>query len=162
MITESIDFPEIRNADDLVMEVPAVNQIQLDANPVDGEGVQVDGNLSVFCHGQIKKGDNLRFTPGNSEEQLVGKVLSRAGKVGGVNEFWWNIQTDDGEQRSYDTSRFSSVEKISEATQPQIETAFVVQIPRYLHSEPKCVEAKQKELSCWDEFHVYDEVKDEG
>ena len=38
----------------------------------------------------------------------------------------------------------------------------MVQIPRYLHNDPKCMQAKLKELDSWDEFRVYDEVKDVG
>ena len=43
-----------------------------------------------------------------------------------------------------------------------MEQVYVVQIPRYLHHERKCLEAKKKELDCWDEFQVYQEVPDEG
>ena len=38
----------------------------------------------------------------------------------------------------------------------------VVSIPRYLHDQPECVEAKIKELKNWTDFGVYEEVQDLG
>ena len=58
--------------------------------------------------------------------------------------------------------KFKSVEKVSEPVNEPIEEAFVVQIPRYLHNDLRCVEAKEKELKSWKEFGVYEEVPDEG
>ena len=40
--------------------------------------------------------------------------------------------------------------------------ALVISIPRYMHSEPECVKAKEKELQNWEDFGVYIEVEDEG
>ena len=42
------------------------------------------------------------------------------------------------------------------------DTVHEVIIPRFRHGEVKCKEAKEEELSRFDEFDVYDEVEDEG
>ena len=42
------------------------------------------------------------------------------------------------------------------------DTVYEVIIPRFRHGEVKCKEAKEEELSRFDEFDVYDEVEDEG
>jgi hypothetical protein len=44
----------------------------------------------------------------------------------------------------------------------QIMDTLVVTVPRYMHSEPECVAAKEKELENWEQFEVYTEVKDVG
>ena len=38
----------------------------------------------------------------------------------------------------------------------------VVVIPRNLHYQPACIQAKEKELQNWEDFGVYEEVQDEG
>ena len=111
----------------------------------------------------IKKGDTLRFSMPGQNQEVEGRVLSRAGKVGGVYQKWWNIHNNEtGEEQSYDTEKFESVRKIRVADDENIEEVFVVQIPRYLHNEPRCLEAKEKELNSWDEFDVFEEVPDIG
>merc|ERR550532_1948751 len=47
-----------------------------------------------------------------------------------------------------------------ERKEPGGESVLVVNIPRTKHNEPRCVAAKEKELSDWKEFKVY-EVVDE-
>ena len=42
------------------------------------------------------------------------------------------------------------------------DVVYVVQIPRYRHHESVCKEAKERELSSWDEFEVYEVVEDKG
>ena len=91
-------------------------------------------------------------------------MILRAGNVGGKNEHWWNITNrDSGVTKYFDSSKFTSLQKIDKpADDVEIQNVFVVQIPRYLHNDPKCVEAKGKELDSWDEFGVYEEVCNEG
>ena len=64
--------------------------------------------------------------------------------------------------RYFDSSKFRSLQKIDKPDEDEVQKVFVVQIPRYLHNDPKCVEAKGKELDSWDEFGVYEEVCNEG
>ena len=117
-----------------------------------------------FSYKDIKKGDLLKFVPGDSDELTSGRVVSRAGKAQGKYCTWWNIKNiDTGNSKSYDSGQFKTVEKIvDEVPETPIEQAFVVQIPRHLHNEPRCMEAKERELASWDEFGVYEEVPDEG
>lgn len=44
----------------------------------------------------------------------------------------------------------------------EIVDTLVVTIPRYLHKEPECVAAKEKELKNWEDFEVYMDVEDVG
>ena len=64
---------------------------------------------------------------------------------------------------SYDTSKFREASVEQETVgEIVVEEAFIVTIPRFLHNEPKCLEAKEKELVCWEDFNVYEEVPDDG
>ena len=127
-----------------------------------GQEFHEDVTRNDFHIKDIRKGHILNFIPGDSDKELSGKVLSRAGKVGGKYESWWNIRDNEtGEEQSFDSSKFRALKKIQNQDD-QVEEVFVVQIPRYLHNEPKCVKAKEKELANWDEFAVYEEVADVG
>lgn len=111
----------------------------------------------------IKKGDTLKFVTAESNQEIEGRVMSRAGKKGGLYGKWWNIHNNEtGEEKSYDTDKFVTIEKVHDPALENTEQVFVVHIPRFLHKEQKCVDAKEKELSSWDEFEVYEEVPNTG
>ena len=152
--------PVVNNAA-AVDDINKINDIELDDNLDNNE---VAALPEVFNYEHIKKGQSLKFVPKDSDEVISGKVLSRAGKAGGPLKYWWNIENmDNGVKNSFDTSKFKSIEHLeAENTDGEVEKVFVVQVPRYLHSERRCVEAKERELASWEEFHVYDEVQDEG
>ena len=44
----------------------------------------------------------------------------------------------------------------------EVEEALAVVIPRHLHYQSPCIEAKEKELRIWEDFGVFEEVSDEG
>ena len=54
------------------------------------------------------------------------------------------------------------MEKVIDDGHEQVEEAMVVIIPRYMHYQPDCVQAKEKELQNWEDFGVYEEVLDDG
>ena len=131
-------------------------------NPNENETQEERNTEHNFSYKDIKRGNVLKFTTEDSNQTVVGEVLGRAGKVKGKYSHWWNIQNKDtGNKKSYDCEKLISVEKLDEGDN-EVQQVFVVQIPRYLHNEPRCIQAKEKELSSWDEFNVVEEVPDEG
>ena len=77
MIDEISYFPEIHDVAEVDSEELTVDQIQHHTSPTDDvgaqidEGAPVDVEIPVFHHTVIGKGDNLKFTPGDSNEQLM-------------------------------------------------------------------------------------------
>ena len=132
-----------------------------------GEGDDItqstDGSQTSRCSAiDIKRGDKLRFRVEGCDEVIEGQVLGRGGKVGGKYERWWNIEDGKtGIRKGYDADTFTSIEKLPAETN-EVEEVFVVQIPRFLHNEQRCLDAKEKELTSWEEFDVYEEVADTG
>ena len=127
--------------------------------PTSTDEVQSELNFN-----DIRKGDKLLFTPSDSNEEICGTAISRGGKRGGHYDAWWNIDPGTGEEsRCWDTSEFQMLRRAPDGDNAvHTEEVFVVQIPRYLHNDKKCVAAKEKELASWDEFQVYEEVIDIG
>jgi len=50
----------------------------------------------------------------------------------------------------------------SEVSNVREDEVLVMTIPRHLHGDRRCQVAKEKELDSWDQYDVYQEVKDEG
>ena len=109
---------------------------------------------------RIKVGDAIEYKSPVTGALESAVVTSRAGKASGGNRFWWNIQTSSGDVKSVDMSRMVDLKRAEEES--QIMDTLVVTVPRYMHSEPECVAAKEKELENWEQFEVYREVKDVG
>ena len=55
-----------------------------------------------------------------------------------------------------------NLQKVDDDASVGAVTTLVVIIPRYLHDNPECIEAKNKELQNWIDFGVYQEVEDVG
>ena len=114
---------------------------------------------------KIKKSDVVRYKEEADGEWIKREIVSRAGKVGGLYEKWWNVKDcDTGHIKSEDLGTKICLEKVEEAVEEveKEEEVYVVTIPRYRHHEYQCKVAKEKELSQWDEFKVYEEVRDDG
>ena len=111
----------------------------------------------------LKKADIIRFKRAGEDEFSSGELMGRAGKVGGINEHWWNVRDiDSGHIRAEDTRTYSEMEKNQMEIQPREEVTLVVNIPRWRHYENRCVEAKKTELEMFDKHEVYEEVEDVG
>ena len=112
---------------------------------------------------KMNKGNRLVFRHPETNVDVRGQVLNRAGKSLGRYKDWWNIKNlDTGEAAGFDFSKIDEIRQMDNVQEDQVENAFVVTIPRWQHNEPCCQEAKEKELKSWDEFGVYTEVKDKG
>ena len=128
------------------------------------EQVESTGSSNVITAADIRKNDIIRFKRTEESEWEKAKVVGRAGKATGQFRNWWNIQnSDSGHIDHEDMNKVAQIEKVADVTSTEKETqAFVMTIPRYLHNDRRCKEAKEKELSCWDQFDVYREIEDIG
>ena len=112
-----------------------------------------------FSFKEIKKHDVIRYKFNNSDWETA-KVQSRAGKSSGVNKYWWNVKVKaTGHEKCVNTENFEETEKVIDEDHEEV---MVVVIPRNLHYQPACIQAKEKELQNWEDFGVYEEVQDEG
>ena len=118
----------------------------------------VDGLTSA----KFKKNDMIRYK--EDGKWVEAKLISRAGKVGGKYESWWNIKNlETGHEQAEDLDTKLFVERIvSDGVTNQENVVYVVQIPRYRHHEKACKDAKLKEIASWDDFEVYEEAVDDG
>ena len=111
---------------------------------------------------KLKRNDLIRYK--EEDEWVEVQLTSRAGKVGSKYDSWWNIKNlKTGHESHEDLSSKLFIERIeSQNKADEKDVVYVVQIPRYRHHESICKEAKERELSSWDEFEVYQVVEDEG
>ena len=129
-----------------------------------GENNRPNENEAGYTHIDIKKNDIIRYKLPDSEWETV-KILSRAGKATGKNKYWWNVEVlETGNSKSVNTENLEVLERVVNHVEieEEIEEVLVVLIPRHLHNQPECIEAKEKELENWDNFGTYEEVEDVG
>ena len=82
------------------------------------------------------------------------KVTSRAGKLGGKHEGWWNMQRSDGIKEAVDFTKISDIEiKESEKGLEDILLS---------NGKEEVKQAKLKELTQWKVESVYDEIEYKG
>ena len=126
-----------------------------DQNTIHEDGIEISFE-------DLKKDDILQFTVNGST--VTTKVISRAGKDGEGNKYWWNLRfLETGEEKSVNTQDCVNLKKIITALWTEItEEVLVVTFPRYQHHTREVVEAKQNELENWDKFGVFEEVPDRG
>ena len=102
----------------------------------------------------------------------AGKVASKKGKgkVGKWEHFWNLKDPETGHVTVEDTAELEEISLVPEdlaanndaEDEDDDDAVYVVIVPRFRHGEVKCKEAKEEELSRFDEFDVYEEVEDEG
>ena len=120
-------------------------------------------NQKSQSESKVKVNDMIRFKRADNEEWNDGQVVSRAGKATAKYRNWWNVKNvKTGHIQAEDLGGTSTVQKLHEVAEEDEDRTFVMTIPRHLHSETRCKEAKEKELNSWDAFDVYDEVSDNG
>ena len=101
----------------------------------------------------LKPNDIIEFRENSEDNWKKATVLSRAGKVGGKNKNWFNLQPESGDRLSVDLGRYQW---------NKIDDVQAVLVPTNRHQEPACIEAKQAELRKLQEFGTYEEVSDTG
>ena len=151
--------------------------------PASPETVTQDGgetdNLKI-SYEQIKRHNLIRFKQNGDTEWTRGLVGIRAGKATTKSKgkptfkHHWNITNmDTNHTTSMNTELFELIEVIpgipTEDDAENIvvedsnteEACFAVNIPRWRHGDRRCVEAKESELKNFDEFGVYEVVRDD-
>ena len=109
----------------------------------------------------LKKNDVIRFK-GIDDVWVEAQLISRAGKVGGKYDSWWNLKNlQTGHEQAEDLESKAEITRIDNGEDNR-EEVYVVEIPRYRHHESICKDAKEIELLKWDEYKVYEEVEDKG
>ena len=84
----------------------------------------------------------------------ISKVISRACKATGPNKHWWKVEVmNSGEEKSVHMAAVTQCIRLDSSMTDIIPT-LVVNIPRHLHDEPECMQAKERELNNWDDFGV--------
>ena len=161
---EVLDDNEHRNDGEVLDEdEQGNNEEALDEDDGDTEYEDApESTSSTISFTDVRQGDTLSYIIPETSMPEVCTVISRAGRVTGSNKYWWNVQVKDtNEKKSLNTQVLQNLQKVS--TLPAtVSTTLVVMIPRYLHSNPECVEAKEKELQNWRDFNAFIEVKDVG
>ena len=132
----------------------------------DVEGSETAIRTRKVDKNELREKDMIRFKKSSEEDWKRGFLIKRAGKVRGKYQDHWNVQNSESGHISVENAEeFSDIEKEvhEELTiDNNEELTFVVNLPRWRHREPACVEAKLKELDKFDENDVYEEVEDEG
>ena len=92
----------------------------------------------------IRKGNTVRYRRFPESEWINGKIISRAGKSTGKYKTWWNVKNmHTGHIQAEDLNDIDHIENVpdSENLTEEAET-FVMNIPRQLHGDRRCVKAK--------------------
>ena len=131
-------------------------------------------DVAHFGYKDIKKNMVIKYKK-DGEVKTV-EVVSRAGKVASIKgkgkegkyEHHWNLRDQEtGHISCCDTKSLEEISKVpareeNNARDESEDEVFAVNIPRHLHGDKECREAKEVELSRFDEFNAYEEVPDEG
>ena len=100
----------------------------------------------------------VKVTDGKIVEQ---ELLSRVGKTGGDYANWWKIKDTQSKHESI-VDLNTLFDNVVDNEENQENNAYVVNIPRYLHHEKRCIVAKEEELKKFEKIYVYSEEKDVG
>ena len=137
-------------------------------------------NLQI-SYDKIKRHTTIKFKKNGDSGWTRGLVGIRAGKATNKSKgkptykHHWNITNlDTNHTESMNAELFDEIEIVpdeatEEATSESIEVegsnteeaCFAVNIPRWRHGDKRCVEAKESELRNFDDFDVYEVVKDD-
>ena len=121
-----------------------------------------DGFVSITCS-EVTKGDIISYRIPETGVEEVSRVEQRSSKATGPNKYWFNVVVQGTyERKAVNTKVLLDLKRISSGSYLHCSPVLVVSIPRYLHDEPECKAAKQKELSNWSQFGVFREVDDVG
>ena len=118
---------------------------------------------------RLKKDDIIRFKEGTEVSWTRALVIGRAGKAGGVNKNRFNLQLDEGDSEdplcvdltSVDVERLKSEETPEETVMFTEEETICLVAPQ-IPDERKVKVAKEAEIKKFQEYKVYDEVKNAG
>ena len=107
---------------------------------------------------KIKPKIKVRFQD-KTNNWVNARIISRAGKVGGKHDGWFNIETDDGNRKAVNLKDIKDIEiddKDEETDEASNQTALINS------NEDEVFKAKSRELDSWKTQEVYKEVDDIG
>ena len=97
---------------------------------------------------RLKPKLNLKYKDENGS-WVKAKILSRAGKVGGKHDGWFNVEISDGTRKAV---------KLSDVADIEVDEEQVLAVENF----DQAYNAKLKELESWSVQKVYEEVEDQG
>ena len=106
----------------------------------------------TYSYKDARKGDRIRGISIDTGEVILGKLNSRAGKVGSKHQYCWNIEKSDGSVDWYDLS--TGFQELSRVAHDEELLVF--------YSSEAIQDAKEKEIENWRVNDVYSEVEDTG
>ena len=102
----------------------------------------------------LKNNTHIRYKLNSEDNWQKSRVLSRAGKATGKNATWWNIEDDEGQQKSVDFSKVSNLQ----VSNPTMHTSSYNESPENLTKNlPNLSLNKSKTINSPDES--YDELQ---
>lgn len=147
--------------------------VSVPVEAAEGTAVSVCDTSDVL----VKKDQTVRYVDMDNRV-VIGKVVSRAGKVTGRNKTWFNIEylqhpSKEGLRESVDMSRVSQVEILQSGSENTDNAHTSVQEDNtaseiasqesvMILEEETFTEAKFKELDNWRQNQVFEEVQDVG
>ena len=106
----------------------------------------------IYYYKKARRGDRIEGISKDTGEVIIGKLSSRAGKVGSKHEHCWNIEKSDGSISWYDLKTgFQELSKLQDDVE-----LFV------FYNTEDVSNAKIKEIENWRANEVYSEVDDAG
>ena len=75
---------------------------------------------------RLNRGNRIVFRHPETNEEIRGRVVNRAGKSTGRYKDWWNIENlDTGETASHDVSKIDEIRHMEDEQEDQVENVFV-------------------------------------
>lgn len=159
-----LDTSEESDAEPEVTEEVGINQEESNEMVQESLPINKENEVPIIEPKQpVKLKPKLKLKFRNKDgEWISGKIISRAGKVGGKHEGWFNVETIDGLQRAINFSKIKDIE--IEDEEPQVIENKKVQVsqPTLLSNTSEVLQAKKKELESWVSQNVYTEENDTG
>ena len=122
---------EVEAPVDTVVDAPAAESAAIDAR-------------------KIKIGTRVEFLDINGERKIA-KIASRTGKVGGQNEKWYNVESNNGALSCVNLGAVRDLHAVSEKREVLMAS----------HKD-EAYSAKLRELQSWTDRRVFEEVEDKG
>ena len=160
---------EIKHVDDSLCNHDSSNEAD-DDDRISQDPIDINCENSNVRHENhtvkpqyIRKDDIVTLTANGDSSRV--RVISRAGKIGksgtGKYKHFWNVQNLENDSiQCVDLEAFE-LQNCSQEDENLVDV-FAVNIPRVCHGEKRCRDAKEEELSRFDEFNAYQEVQWSG
>ena len=127
-------------------DAPTTSIQQIQTEPISTE----ETNPPIKEKLKLKPNLCLKYKDNDGDWQKA-RIISRAGKVGGRHEGWFNVETETGMKRAIN---FANIKDIEIDDGPSEVTLIT--------NSSEVLAAKSKELQSWIDNSVYTEIPNEG